>query len=363
MKNNTIVSEQLQVAFEEKTITEIASKHGYTEKARKATVHQVMCYQMAGAIEQCGSYRELEIYGSKHTGVKLDHSTLSRKCKEIPYEIAMTVLGETMEKSNRAKRRKLEKEYNRFIRIFDTTFLIDTKERWNWAPYRDGENGIKVHVSYQSGGLPDKINIGAATVGDTAHLEEFGKAGEETDCVLADRGFLSVAKFCHMDDAGRDFIIRIPERVNLVNPVNHDFKTDSKYTDVICSLCKDRAIAAKYRKRQFRVVSFAGTNGTTVTLCTNIYSLTADEIAGLYRMRWNVETFFKTLKQNFSLKKIFGSSMNAVFSQVIINFIAYIVLFTVFSLAAFGFSFLTFIRLLRVDDSSLRRFLFSMNTF
>ena len=335
----------------EKEIREVTKKYRYEDVGRKASVSVMLGYHLSGAIEKCESYRELEIYGLKHTGVALDYSTLSRKSKEIPYEIALDMLELTMKKANRSKRRKLSKEYNRFVKSFDTTRLIDKHKRWSWAPYDGDKNGIKVHISYQpESGLPDKFSIGKIHVGDTAYLDGFCKDSDGTDCVLADRGYLSVAKFCRLDDSGQDFVIRIPERVNLVNPVPHDFTTNSKYTDILCSLGKDHSIPAKYRKRQFRVISFVGNNGKTVTLCTNVYSLTADEIAELYRMRWSVETFFKTLKQNFSLKKIFGSSINAVFTQVIINFIAYLLLFTLFSLARLDFPFLTFLRYIRCDD-------------
>ena len=350
MKYNTTISKILQEVIKEKEIEEMSEKHKYKEKARKAKVSTVLRYQMAGSMEESRSYRELEIDGMKHGLVKIDHSTLSRKGKEIPYEIAMDLLELTMERANRARKRKITKEYNRFIRAFDTTFLINQTGSWDWSPYRNGKSGIKAHVSYRpETGLPDKFNIGKVLVGDTEHLEEFCRNGADGDCILADRGYLSVAKFCHLDDSGQDFIIRIPERVNLVSPVPHDFKTDSKYTDILCCLGKDHSIPAKYRKRQFRVISFEGNQGKQLTLCTNIYSLTADEIAELYRMRWNVEVFFKTLKQNFSLKKIFGKSLNSVFTQVIINFLTYIVLFSVFSASFFKSSFLSFLRLLRAD--------------
>ena len=67
MKNNTTISNILQAVFQESEITELSQRNGYEEKARKATVTEIMRYQMAGAIEQCVSYRELEIYGNKHT--------------------------------------------------------------------------------------------------------------------------------------------------------------------------------------------------------------------------------------------------------------------------------------------------------
>jgi len=364
MNNNTTISKILQEIIREKEMQESSKKYGYEEKARKATVKAVLEYHLAGAIEKCASYRELEIYGAKHTAVPLDYSTLSKKSKEIPYEIALELLERTMRESNRTKRRKLTKEYNRFVRSFDTTRFIAKRKSWNWTPYKDDKNGIKVHVSYQPEScLPDRVNVGKIHVGDTAHLEEFCKDGDDVSCVLADRGYFNIAKFCRLDDSGQEFVIRIRNTISLMNPVPYDFTADSKYTDILCNLGKDRDVPAKYRKHQFRVVSFEGSNGNTVILCTNIYCLTADEIADLYRMRWAVETFFKTLKQNFSLGKIFGSSLNAVYTQIIINFIAYIVLFAAFSLANFDFSFVTFLRYIRCDSERFNLdFLHFLNT-
>ena len=350
MKHNTTISEILQEIIREKEIMEMSEKQGYEDAARKATVATMYRYQLSGAIEKSESYRDLEIDGMKNGLLRTDYTTLSRKSKEIPYEIALELLEGTMERCNRTKRRQVTKEYNRFVRNFDTTRFIAKRKSWSWTPYEGDKNGIKVHVSYQpESGLPDRFSIGKINVGDTEHVEDFCKNGTESDCVLADRGYFNVAKFCHLDDAGQDFVIRIRNNTNLVNPISYDFTADSSYTDVLCTLGKDHSIPVKYRKRQFRVVTFIGSNGEKVTLCTNIYSLTADEIADLYKIRWKIETFFKTLKQNFSLKKIFGSTINAVFTQVIINFIAYIVLFSVSSIAFSNFSFVSFLRKIRAD--------------
>jgi len=68
-----------------------------------------------------------------------------------------------------------------------------------------------------------------------------------------------------------------------------------------------------------------------VTLCTNIVDLYSEEIADLYRLRWSIETFFKTLKPNFQIKNIFGTSRNAVFSQAIIAFLVCVVISALYS--------------------------------
>ena len=289
MRNNTTISKIMQEVIKEKEIKELCEKYKYEDKARKAKVSMVLQYQMSGAMEESASYRELEIDGRKNGLEKVDYSTLSKKGKEIPYRIALELLENTMAKANRSKRRKLTKEYSRFVRCFDTTRFVERNSKWKWANHQESCSEIKAHLSYcPETGLPDRFNIGEITVGDTEYLEEFCRNGGEADCTLADRGYFSIAKFCHLDDMGQDFIIRIRNNTNLVNPVPYDFKTDDKYTDILCTLGKDRNIPKKYKKRQFRIVSFMGANGELVTLCTNIFSMTADEIAKLYRMRWEI---------------------------------------------------------------------------
>jgi hypothetical protein len=187
----------MQEVIDEEKVKKIAEKHNYEEKARKATVSAVLRYHLCGAIEKCSGYRELEVYGAKHNAVKLDYSTLSRKSKEIPYEIALELLESTMRESNRRKRREMSAEYSRFVRSFDTTRFVAKRKGWDWTPYKGGKNGIKVHESYQpESGLPDRFGIGKIHVGDTAHLEAFCKEADDASCVLADRGYFNIAKFC-----------------------------------------------------------------------------------------------------------------------------------------------------------------------
>lgn len=57
-------------------------------------------------------------------------------------------------------------------------------------------------------------------------------------------------------------------------------------------------------------------NGELFYIVTNYFDLTAEEIAQIYRLRWNIETFFKWIKQHLKIKKLFGTSFNAVLNQI-----------------------------------------------
>ncbi len=102
----------------------------------------------------------------------------------------------------------------------------------------------------------------------------------------------------------------------------------------LITLCNYFHISADYilglpEGRPYRVVKFTGSNGGKMILCTNLRNVSADVIAGVYKERWNIECFFRTLKQNYTIKKLFGTTANAVYTQGLVAFIAYVLLFNV----------------------------------
>jgi hypothetical protein len=334
----------MQEVIKEKEINEIGKKYNYKEVGRKLTAYGLLQYYMGSSLLQIKSYREL---ASAHATLglrKVDYSELSRKAKEVPYEIYLELCGRIFSKCNRTKRRKLTKEYNKVTAAIDSTRVVAKNGKFDWAMYKEGQSGIKLHVSYMpETKMPLKIVPAEINVQDVERIEEFY---DRNICLAADRGYINVKKMCEMDEVGQEFVIRIRNDMNILNRIPFDLPHDSgKYEDYLCTVSNDRAIKIQYRRRQFRTVSFIGCDGKKVVLCTNIMELTAEEIAGLYRLRWSVESFFKFMKQFLSLNHIFGSSKNAAFSQVIIAFIVYISLFTLFSLFYPHFnSFIAFFR-------------------
>jgi hypothetical protein len=354
MNNNTPKNKILQEVISEKEIKEITTKYGYCDTGRKLTVYRLCQYYMVSAMEESKSQRELATQGKSHGLVKVDHTSLSKKSKEVPYEIYLELCGNIIAKSNRSVRRKVSREYNRIVKAIDSTRIIEPSNKWEWASYKQGHSGIKLHVSHlPESGLPSEIFVSEINVSDSSELTNFG---DSEACLLADRGFMSIQKMCELDNRGQEFVVRMLNHTNILNTIDFDPSTPAGYTDVLCTLGKCRSIPAQYRNHQFRVVSFDGSNGETVTLCTNIVDLYSTEIADLYRLRWSIETFFKTFKQNFQVKRLFGTSRNAVFSQAIIAFLVSTVFAVIFASAKHknllpaNFSFVHFVRLFKFND-------------
>jgi hypothetical protein len=342
----------MQEAIREKSVIDLSEKYGYEEVGRKLTAYGLLRYFMGSAILKIKSYRELAETSATLGLVKVDYSELSKKAKEVPYEIYLDLCQEIFAKFNREKRRKLTKEYNKVIAAIDSTRVVAKKGKFDWAMYKEGQSGIKLHVSYMpETKMPLKIAPSEINVQDVERIEEFY---DRNICLVADRGYINVRKMCEMDYVGQEFVIRLRNDMNILDKIPFDLPHDSGiYQDFLCTVSNDRAIKAKYRHHQFRTVSFTGCNGEKVVLCTNIVDLTADEIAELYRLRWSIESFFKLMKQFLSLSNIFGSSKNAAFSQAIIAFITYICLFTLFLANSHFHSFLAFLRAIIFNSTSL----------
>lgn len=352
MKNNNTIQKILQEVISEKEIMEFGEKYNYEEVGRKLTAYGLMQYFMGSSIMKIKSYRELAETSTTLGLIKVDYSELSLKAKQVPYEIYLEACKEIFAKFNRDKRRDLTKEYNRVISAIDSTRVVAKTGKFDWAMYKEGQSGIKIHVAYMpQTKMPLKIVPTEINVQDMERIQDFYDRGM---CLVADRGYINVRKMCEMDYVGQEFVIRIRNDMNILNKIPFDLPHDSsKYEDCLCTVSNDRAIKAIYRHHQFRTISFLGDNGQKVVLCTNIVDLTADEIADLYRLRWSIETFFKLMKQFLSLSKIFGSSRNAAFSQVIIAFIVYIFLYAAFDANSQYHSFVSFLRAIIFNSSSI----------
>ncbi|WP_080648278.1 transposase [Clostridium pasteurianum] len=93
--------------------------------------------------------------------------------------------------------------------------------------------------------------------------------------------------------------------------------------DIICNLGTK---GINLTKNQYRVISVLDSEGKILTFVTNIFEYTSEEIAWLYKKRWDIELFFKWIKQNLKIKRFIGHSLNAVMMQIISAIITFIII-------------------------------------
>ena len=207
--------------------------------------------------------------------------------------------------------------------VFDTTTIDLCLALFPWAQFRRRKSAVKLHTLLDlRGNIPCFINVSAGSLHEVNVLDEL--ALEPGAYYIMDRGLVDFARLHRFTLAGSFFVIR--SRGDL------DFRvSESRPVDRGRGLRADQTVklrGPRTRKRYpspLRRVSFVDAeSGNALVFLTNNFALAASTIAKLYKARWQVELFFKWVKQYLRIKTFFGTSPNAVKTQVWIAVSAYV---------------------------------------
>ncbi len=209
------------------------------------------------------------------------------------------------------------------VYVFDTTTIDLCLTLFPWAQFRRRKSAVKLHTLLDlRGNIPCFINVSEGSLHEVNVLDEL--VLEAGAYYVMDRGFVDFARLHRFTLAQSFFIIRAKG--------NLDFRvTESRPVDRDRGLRADQTIKLRgplSRKRYpspLRRVSFVDReSGRSLVFLTNNFTLAASTIAKLYKARWQVELFFKWVKQHLRIKTFFGTSPNAVKTQVWIAVSAYV---------------------------------------
>ncbi len=195
-----------------------------------------------------------------------------------------------------------------------------------WARFhheKTGKGAVKLHTAIDiAGDLPQFTVI---TEGRTADIKAARNhlAFKVGDTVVMDRGYLDFGWMNDLNVGGVTFVTRAKSNMRFrVTECRETDRTRGYMADQTIAL---QSIAGKDYDGKLRRVSYRDpdTNKWLVFL-TNNFDLSYKTICALYKARWKVELFFKTLKQNLKIKKFLGTTENAVKSQILVALIAYL---------------------------------------
>lgn len=249
----------------------------------------------------------------------IDYSTLSKRLGELNYLIVKRIFELIVSRLNRAARRtlKLKKE----LLAIDSTTITVGKHRLPWALYHGERSGIKLHVSYTN-----RTSMPLQVV-ETTGLKHDGPIGVDLEdkrfILVADRACFSIEKVDRYAQTGQDFVIRLKNNIQL-NRKKSLTRTPVEGSNIVADFTCTIGTPQKQTKKRHRVVEFTDYEGTIVRVVTNLRDVTAEEIACLYKERWAIESFFRWIKQNLNVPVSFGTTKNAIFSQLFAALIAYV---------------------------------------
>jgi len=264
-------------------------------------------------------------------------------------------------KSKRVKLTEEEKKYIENIKILDSTLIRLCLKYFDWAEYRKNVGAIKIHTLYDLESLcPEKIFMTTGKPHDSKLMKAMGFLPHHT--YLMDRAYCKYTEFDAMCEDKIYFVTRMKINATIEvlkeNPLPRG--EDNLLSDAII-LVGNEANGKKMKNPLRLVIVYNEKEGSPVYILTNRFDLTALEIANLYTFRWEIEEFFKWIKQHLKIKKFFGTSENAVLIQILTALIVYVLLLLVQEKLNFQGSFLDLTRIFKnnaleeFDENIFRR--------
>ena len=207
------------------------------------------------------------------------------------------------------------------IYAFDSTTIALCLSIFDWAKFRKKKGGIKVHTLFDViAGVPTFVHITEAKVHDMNAMDDIPY--EVGSFYIFDRGYNDYSRLYTIHRIGATFILRAKnnvkyKRLSWMRRLQPNVLSDSKIK-----------FTGPYKKDEYpeplRLIKYWDEeNKREFTFLTNNFELTALEIAELYRQRWQIELFFKWLKQHLKIKHFYGTSLNAVKIQVYVAIITF----------------------------------------
>ena len=205
----------------------------------------------------------------------------------------------------------------------DTTTIDLCLSLFPWAHFQRTKAAVKVHTQIDlRGNIPTFLHIDDGKSYDSDILDVIEH--EPGAIYVMDRGYMDFARLYRLDEAKAFFVIRAKTNLAWRRIYSHDVdKATGVQVDQTITLTGRQSLA-HYPGRLRRVVYRDPETGKRLVFLTNNTKLPARTIADLYRCRWQIELFFRWIKQNLRIKSFFGQSENAVRTQIWIAVTVYV---------------------------------------
>ena len=209
------------------------------------------------------------------------------------------------------------------VYAFDSTTIDLCLSVFEWALFRRKKGGVKFHTLYDvETQIPTFFHITPAKVHDTKAMDLIPY--EENSFYIFDRGYNDFKRLHNIENIGAYFVIR--------GKKNNDFKPElwkcrfRKNSGILSDArghMNNSVTREKYPGELRRIVYWDEETGRKLIFFTNALNISAETVAKLYKNRWQIELFFKWLKQHLKIKKIWGETENAVRIQIYSAITAY----------------------------------------
>ena len=260
-----------------------------------------------------------------HLGsAKMTRSNLSRINENKPHTLHEALFGKLLDRCQRLTPGHSFRFKNKLYSL-DASTIDLCLSVFPWADFRSTKGAIKLHIGLNhSGYLPEFVTI---TEGKTSDIEIGRMLSFPAGSIVAiDRGYTDYQWYNQLNNKGIFFVTRLKSNASYKvvkrHPVLKNKGLTSDQTIILTGIG-----AAKDCPIQLRRIGYRDQEtGKQYVFLTNHFKLAAKTIADIYKARWQVELFFKWIKQNLKIKSFVGTSKNAVMTQIWIALCVYLLI-------------------------------------
>lgn len=354
-KFNNIFGQILQI-FSKREFYKAVMETGAEKGAKGFTCWQQFVAMLFCQLGQAHSLREIcgglaSCFGKlKHLGVKEapNRSTLSYANEHRPWQLYQGIFYQLLSKCQALAAGKKKFRFRNKLFSLDATVIELCASLFDWAKFRQTKGAVKLHLLLDHEGyLPVFAHITEGKVHEINIAK--GLSFPKGSIVAIDRGYIDYEFFGTLTEEGVYFVTRQKD--------NADFKVvENRPLPENRNILKDQIIelAGYYSKmkcphRLRRIEAWDAEQERLIVLLTNHLEFGPTTIAAIYKDRWQVEIFFKTIKQNLKIKTFVGTSPNALMTQIWTALIAVLVLKYLKFRSRFGWSLSNLVAMLRYN--------------
>ncbi|WP_409251040.1 IS4 family transposase [Bacillus sp. SCS-153A] len=325
LTNFNKLSEVLQTFITDEEVENLCEEWGYHDTARKFSAKDLVRFFVISSAKDWKSFRDAETKMPQEDSLpSVDHSTLAKKAQNVPYQILQKLFSRLVNRLGRGMRRALFKPYKLFA--VDSTTITFQHPDMSWAGYTRTRHAIRLHTKFDvEEGQPTQVIHTTGRHHDVMVAPKLYEDTEPLSIITADRGYARTKDFEDLHEDHQFFVIRVASSFSLSEEMEHSVPLDEEgnVKEDLTAFIGKRTRKTKYR---FRLVTFTDNEGNKIKVATNLIMMSPDDIAYIYKLRWQIELFFRWVKGNLDLSNLFGNSPNSVYSQVYGTLIGYFLL-------------------------------------
>ena len=329
MNKGKYVFSQLLDFLDKDVFLRISNKYNGNRYVKSFTCWNQLAVMMFGQLSNRESLRDLVLATQAHAskafhlgfGKHVSKSTLADANGNRDYHIFEEFAYRVMSDAQKCRAVEIFKLGGK-VYAFDSTTIDLCLSVFEWALFRKKKGGVKIHTLYDiETQVPTFFHITPARQHDTKAMDAIPY--EESSFYIFDRAYNDFARLFTINGVGAYFVVR-GRKNNDFKPMRWKRRLPSGVLSDATGYMDGQLTMSKYPPEKIRrIIYLDSESGRKFIFFTNALDISSLKVAELYHNRWQIELFFKWLKQHLKIKKFWGETENAVRIQIYTAITAY----------------------------------------